>query len=441
MNPRRVALDILVRAESSDRYIDEILHQTFNRWDGESRDKRFVQELVFGVIRWKKYLDYYLSEQYRGRYDKAEYLVQTLLRIGLYQLTKMDSVPKHAALNETVALAKQVKNKRVAGLVNGVLRGILRNFDSLDAKVAAMDPPERLSIRESHPLWLVERWVDRYSGGEAQALCQWDNKTPNVTVRVNTTRISTDEFRSHLIKQGIDYSPSKYLPEFFILEQAQDVLQNNLFDPGWYAIQGEGAGLATSLVQPDPGDVVLDVCAAPGGKSTYLAQKFNSSNKMLAYDINPNRLKKINSLTKRLQLNNIRVAQADAAEDDFPNAKWILVDAPCTGTGVLDRRADARWNRESDGPERMATLQNRILQNIVRSTIPGGYIIYSTCSLEPEENWETIDRFLEQNPEFVVTTLEDTIPEKLIDSRGALMVEPHRHSMDGAFAVRLRREK
>ncbi len=439
MNPRKLAVNILIEAETSHQHIDTILHRKFAGWQGEDRDKRFVHELVLGVIRWERKLDYYLGKQYRGQYHKAEYQVKALLRIGLYQLLMMDAVPAHAALNETVELAKTLRNKKVAGLINGILRGVNRNLDSLNEQIDQMNPAKRLSIRESHPEWLVERWVERYGGGSATALCQWNNRTPSVTLRVNTIAISVENFLEKLTSLDIAFTRSKYLPEFIILKQAQDVLQNPAINPTWYAVQDQAAGIATSLVKPEPGDVVVDACAAPGGKATYLAQKF-ADNQILAYDVDPKRLEKVKSLAERLHLENVRTQVADATTFQYPVAKWFLLDVPCTGTGVLGKRADARWNREPGDPKKLADLQLKILKNVSQFTPINGYIIYSTCTLEPEENWGVLDRFLEQNPQFFVTNFQNEVEKKFLDSRGGLMILPQEHQMDGAFTVRLQRE-
>jgi len=440
LNSRELAVKILVESETSRQHIDTILHRKFAGWQGDDRDKRFVHELVLGVIRWQRKLDFYLSKQYRGQYHKVEHQVKALLQVGLYQLLMMDSVPAHAALNETVELAKNLRNKKVAGLVNGVLRGVKRNLDSLNKQIDEMSPAKRLSIRESHPEWLVERWVERYGGGQAAALCQWNNRTPSVTVRVNTLAISIEQFCKKLDELKIEYTPSKYLPEFLILEQAQEVLQNPEIKPVWYAVEDQAAGIATSLVQPEPEDLVIETCAAPGGKATYLAQKY-PENKIQAYDVDPNRLKKVESLAQRLHLENVQIKVADATSFKYPEAQWFLIDAPCTGTGVLGKRADARWNREPDDPEKMAELQLKILNNVSQFSPIDGYIVYSTCTLEPEENWDVVDRFLEQNPHFDVTDIQNDVEKQFLDSRGGLTILPQEHQMDGAFAVRLQRKK
>jgi len=439
LNSRELAVKILVQSETSNQHIDTILHQKFAGWQGDDRDKRFVHELVLGVIRWQRKLDFYLSKQYRGQYHKVEHQVRALLRVGLYQLLLMDSVPAHAALNETVELAKNFRNKKVAGLINGVLRGVKRNWDALNKQIDKMSPVERLSIRESHPEWLVERWVERYGGGQATALCQWNNRTPSVTIRVNITAIPVEQFCKKLDELNIEYAPSKYLPEFLILEQAQEVLQNSKIKPVWYAVQDQAAGIAPSLVKPDRDDLVIDTCAAPGGKATYLAQKYPGE-KILAYDVDPKRLKKVESLAQRLHLENVKTGVADATSFQYSEANWFLIDAPCTGTGVLGKRADARWNREPGDPEKMAELQLKILNNVCQFCPVDGYIVYSTCTLEPEENWDVIDRFLEQNPHFDVTDIQNDVEKKFLDSRGGLMILPQEHQMDGAFAVRLQRK-
>lgn len=439
MNPRKMAVEILVESDQSSEYLENILHRRFSHLNGTNRDKRFIQELVFGTTRWRNKLDFTIETQYQGQYHKAEYIVKALLRSGLYQMLMMDSVPEPVAINETVELAKTFNRKRVSGLINGVLRSIKRNRDSIQSEILSLDDVRRISVAQSHPEWLVERWIERYGTEDALQLCLWDNQAPPVTIRVNTTEIGVSEFSEQLIKQNIVHKRSRVLQEFFILDQAQQVLQNKAIDTKWYAVQDQAAGLAASLVEPKKNDIVLDCCAAPGGKTTFLAQRF-PEHQVQAFDVNAERLGKVNSLLNRLNLSNVLLEQADATTFDFPVSDWALLDVPCTGTGVLGKRVDARWRRIPDDIPRMVETQSAILQNVARAMNPGGVMVYSTCTLEPEENWGVVKKFLEQNTEFSILPLPENLPGNFRGKEGALKVLPHKHHMDGAFAVRLQRE-
>lgn len=440
MNPRKTAVEILVQAEHSSEYIEDILHQRFDQGNGSDRDKRFMQELVFGVTRWRNKLDYFIASQYQGQYHKAEHIVKALLRSGLYQMQMMDSVPAAVAINETVEVAKAFNRKRVSGLINGVLRSVKRNMNAIQKEILNLEDVQRISVAQSHPEWLVERWIDRYGEDGALKLCLWDNQAQAVTIRVNTNEISATEFSEHLIKRNIVHKCSKVLPEFFLLDRAQQVLQNTEINRAWYAVQDQAAGLTASLIEPNEDDVVLDCCAAPGGKTTYLAQRYPEQT-IRAFDISPERLAKVRSLSERLNLSNIEIEQADASAYDFPEVDWVLLDVPCTGTGVLGKRVDARWRRSPEDIPRMVETQFDILENVASAIKHGGVIVYSTCTLAPEENWGVVNKFLEQNGDFSILSLPEDLPDTYRDEGGALLVLPHKHQMDGAFAVRLRRDE
>jgi 16S rRNA (cytosine967-C5)-methyltransferase len=439
LNPRKAIIKILSQAEQSSRHVDVLLHDEFSHWEESSRDKRFIQEVVLGVTRYKLYLDFVLSTQYHGQLHKAEYDVLNLLRSGLYQMEFMDSVPPAVAINETVEVGKQVAGKRVSGLINGVLRSVKREHSGIEKKFRSLPEAKRLSVRESHPEWLVKRWIQRFGYDDARKLCQWNNRRPNVTVRVNTTQISVEKFAESLDTLGIEFAQSRHLAEFFELTQAQELFNSDQIPSSWFAVQDVAAGLTAALLKAGEDQLVLDACAAPGGKSTFILQRAPDSARLIAYDSNENRLRKVDSLAKQLQLTGLETRKADASEYDFPEADWILLDVPCTGTGVLAKRADSRWKKNPVDIKKLSELQYRILENAAQSLKPEGKIVYSTCTLEPEENWGVVKKFLEQNQDFTNIKVDGKIPESMVDERGALNILPHIHQMDGAFAVILTR--
>jgi len=439
LTPRDDAARILVQWETSQAYIEHIFHDWLTGYPGSDRDKRFLQELVYGTVRWKKRLDYIIATQYHGQYGKAEHLVRELLRLGLYQIIHMDSVPAAVAINETVESAKRLDKRQATGLINGVLRSVLRNLDEIEEQIFGLDPIPRISIQTSHPEWLVGRWMERYGEAETEALCQWNNLSPDVTLRVNTTRTSLEEFEKKLQRLEVPYEQSPHLKEFYILRESQSVFQGNSIPPEWYSVQDQAAGLAASCIAPEVGDRILAPCAGPGGKVTFLAQRYQGRTEIIAGDIDQARLGKVRRLAGRLGLENIRYICADAGEYPFPEASRILLDVPCTGTGVLGKRVDARWRRSPEDIRFFVALQEAILKNTAGSLGSGGVLVYSTCTLEPEENWGVIENFLETHPDFSIITLPAWIPDAWIDDRGAFFALPHKHRMDGAFAVRLKR--
>jgi 16S rRNA (cytosine967-C5)-methyltransferase len=336
-------------------------------------------------------------------------------------------------------VGKQVAGKRVSGLINGVLRSVKREHSGIEKKIRYLPEAKRLSVRESHPEWLVKRWIQRFGYDDARKLCQWNNRRPNVTVRVNTTQISVEKFAESLDTLGIEFAQSRHLAEFFELTQAQELFNSDQIPSSWFAVQDVAAGLTAALLKAGEDQLVLDACAAPGGKSTFILQRAPDSARLIAYDSNENRLRKVDSLAKQLQLTGLETRKADASEYDFPDADWILLDVPCTGTGVLAKRADSRWKKNPVDIKKLSELQYRILENAAQSLKPEGKIVYSTCTLEPEENWGVVKKFLEQNQDFTNIKVDGKIPESMVDERGALNILPHIHQMDGAFAVILTR--
>ena len=439
MNTRQTAFEILVQARKSSGYIDTILHRHFNSHHILPREKRFIQELVYGTVRMRRYLDFFIEQVYHGQFSKAEYAVQSLLRMGLYQMEFMDAVPSPVAIHETVELAKSLGKKKISGLINGVLRNIIRQKISLDQGLEDLPVTEKISVKYSHPEWLINRWMERFGEENTVALCEWNNQPQPVTVRVNTREVTVDDFLNRLEKNEIPFHQSEYLQEFFQVETGQKILQNVLFPAKSFAVQDQAAGLSASLIEPNPGDIVLDICAAPGGKTTYLMQRWNSDIKLSAYDVNKNRLEQVKQLVNQLGFSHISYQVTDASVFTFPEADWVLADVPCTGTGVLGKRVDARWHRSPEDIDRLATVQNQILNNVAKSVKPGGVVVYSTCTLEPEENRDIVNTFLKTHPDFRVKPLPEHIPWKLTDGQHGLMILPQLHHMDGAFAIRLER--
>lgn len=433
------AARLLEQWENSRQYIEDILHAHFREFSGDARDRRFLQEIVYGAVRWIGLLDYMLKTQYHGQFHKAEYLVKNLLRLGLYQILFMESVPEAVAIHETVESSKRLNKSEASGLINGVLRSVLRERKAIEAEIHGLEPVRRLSVQESHPEWLVQRWIDRYGEESAIQLCRWNNRSQDVTIRANTTQVSLDQIVSRMKREEIPFTQSEYLPEFFVLSKSQQLFSGNLIPDEWYAVQDQAAGLASSCVQPSRRDLVIDGCSAPGGKATYLRQRYGNSIDIFAGDISIERLKKVPQLIRRLQLSDLNYICMDARTYPLPKAERILLDVPCSGTGVMGKRVDARWRLEEKHISKFAGLQSGILNNASQALKPGGIFIYSTCTLEPEENWGIIENFLETHPDFSIITQPGWIPEQMMDQHNAMQTLPHRDRMDGAFTVRLQR--
>jgi len=433
---RQLAFSILLNAEMDrSRYIDDLLSSRFHGHAIPSRDKRWIMELVYGVTRLKLQLDARLQAVFKGRFRKAQYPLKVLLRMGAYQLIHMQT-PEHAAVNEMVKLARQVGQSRSANLVNAVLRHI-HTYSLEDVIKQSSSDLERLAIETSHPEWLLSKWIQRYDVPSLKALCAHDNSIPRTWIRRNIQHVAISDFEAFLSREGVSFTRSDILDVFYQIESGGSLLTTPEFKDGWFSFQDLAAGLVTSLIDAEQGQTILDACAAPGGKMAYLAEITGDRSPLIACDVSPSRLGKVSQNIQRLKLKGIDVRVKDAAVDQLPLADRILLDVPCSGTGVLNRRPDARWKRQAEDTASLVGIQSRILVNAWQSLNPGGKLIYATCTLEPEENWGVVDSVFDQLTGAVIKPIVEPALKAFIDERGALATLPWKHAMDGMFAVKL----
>ncbi len=439
-SPRELAYNTLLAAEKdSSRNIDDLLGNAFNSGGLTPQEKAWTMELVYGVTRMKLQLDGMIQTAFKGRYHKAQHAIKTLLRMGTFQLKHMHT-QEHAAINETVNLSKKVKQRRASGLVNAVLRKI-QKIELKELLESIDDDMRRISIEYSHPEWLLEKWSQRYEPAEITALCQTNNSAPGVWIRRNVQKVGSQEFETFLEHMDVKFEKSKILDSFYALESNASLFSSKEFHRGWFSAQDLAAGIVASLISPHQGDIIVDACAAPGGKMAYIAEIADPSVKIIAGDASHSRLLKVKENIQRLNLTGVEVQQLDATTDVMPIANKILLDVPCSGTGVLSRRPDARWKRQITDTDSLTGIQSKILRNSWNYLTPGGFILYATCTLEPEENWELIDSVMQDLKDAEIEAIEDQILKPYVDERGALSTLPWKHGMDGMFAVKIRKVK
>lgn len=430
----------MLRVEEKGAFVGLVSEADLESAPLAARDERQAREYVSGVTRWKRWLDFILGEFVKGNLENLEPPLRQVLRIGVYDLLMLDT-PPHAAVNEAVELTRSMVRPQAARLTNGVLRNVVRAMDALPEPATA-DEAERLAILNSHPTWMVRRWIGRYGRDATIDLLQANNSRPKFGLRVDQHRVTVEQYEEMLTALGVDHERSPYLDDFLRVSQLQSVLAEGHLKEGLVAVQDESAGMVVRVLDPRPGDRILDLCAAPGGKAIYAVERMQDEGELLAVDIHEGRLRLLKHAARAHGFKSIRTLAADGRTLDLADVGTfdrVLLDAPCSGLGVLSRRADLRWNRRERDIADLTRLQDELLHGASALVRPGGLLVYSSCTIEPEENEDRVEAFLANHPEFQAERADDLVPADVLDSNGRLLTLPHVHGVDGAFAARLRK--
>jgi 16S rRNA (cytosine967-C5)-methyltransferase len=440
---RKLALRVLRRVETSAGFADQLITALAAAQGLTPQARAFLRELTYGVLRWRNRLDWMLQQCSDHLLESLTPAVRNLLRLGAYQLCFMDHLPPYAAVSETVQLAKQVGHAGVVAYVNAVLRALERQRGTMSLPEIATDLLAYLTITQSHPRWLVERWLAAYGPQQAVAMCQADNMRPPLMVRVNRRRATRERLLTSLAADGCEVEPSCYAPDGVCIRSHAALDQLQSYRDGWFTVQDEAAILCGYLLTPEPGEQVLDACAAPGGKATHAAELMADSGKLLCLDHSDQRLNLVMENARRLGLQCLRgvVGKAEGIAFIRPFDR-ILVDAPCSGLGVIRRHPDAKWRK---GPEligMMARQQAAILAHLSQFVKPDGLLLYITCSTEAEENQYLVQEFLERHPNYALEAVTRDLPDAarvFAREGGWLQTWPGPEGLDGFFGARLRR--
>lgn len=442
-NPREIALAILHRVERRQAYADALLDARLRESALRQADGALLTRMVYGALRWRGRIDWVLRGLLRDPLDELDPVVRNLLRLGGYELLFLDRVPSYATVNELVALARRRAGPGKARLVNAVLRQVARRERD------AWSPPASGKDRDvaalvSHPSWLVDLWREQWGEVESRRLMEANNREAPLVLRVNGLRIDRDALVRRLRSRGLDARPGAWSPLAVRLRGSASPADLAEFRDGLCQVQGEASQMVGFLVDPKPGMRVLDVCAAPGGKTTHLAELMQDRGRIAACDVSDRGLAKLGDNARRLGLGCIRAHACDSARElpGEPAAfERVLVDAPCSGLGSLRSHPEIKWRRTEADLHRLAALQARILERAAGRVTPGGVLVYATCTLSRVENEQVVESFVERRPDFALEDAAAFLPAaaRAMTARGYLLALPHRHDTEGFFAARLRR--
>jgi 16S rRNA (cytosine967-C5)-methyltransferase len=440
---RRLALDLLCRIETVGVFADLEMSRLVKSTGLSSQARAFLRELVYGVLRWQARLDWLLGHCSNRRLETLTPPIRNLLRLGAYQLCMMDHIPSYAAVSETVQLAKQVGHAGVVAFINAVLRALERQRQAILLPEQETDLMGYLTITEAHPRWLIDRWLQREGAARTVMMCQANNRVPSLVVRTNRLRATRQRLIESLASQGCQVEPCHFAPDGIRLISHPPLEQLRSYTQGWFTVQDEAAMLCGYLLDPQPGERVLDACAAPGGKASQAAELMGDSGEVMCLDQSHRRLLRAARNYHRLGLQSLRLVAADATTVGFRCAfDCILVDAPCSGLGVLRRHPEAKWRKGPELISSMVTLQQAILHYVSRFLRPGGSLVYTTCSTEPEENQQVVQAFLDTHRDYQLDAATAYLPaaaHRFAESGTWFQTWPGPQGMDGFFGARLRR--
>ena len=413
---RETILTILVQIDSRQGYINILLSKSLDNKEISTRDAAFITEITYGVVRNRNKLDWAISQFSTKPLSETAVLIRNILRMGVYQLLFLDKVPDYAVCNESVQLAKKYGSPGIAKFVNGVLRNIIRNRENIRWPDKEKETALYISTIYSHPLYIIERWLKRFGFADTVKICQANNKIPPLVIRTNILKISRSDLKKIFEKENIKVIEGIFTEEALYVKGLSNITKFPAYREGLFQIQDEASILVSHLLEPLPGESVIDVCSAPGGKTTHLAQLMVNKGSLLAMDSNELRLLTVKSNCRRLGIDIVKAQQnngAILAEKYLKTADKVLIDVPCTGLGVLRRKPDLRWkDYDSKRFEKLTKLQGQILNTASCYLKIGGKLVYSTCSTEPEENEEAVSRFLEKHPDFELEDLSKFIKER-----------------------------
>ena len=442
---RDEALTILTKILREGAYSNIALKQGLDKSSLSRVDKALVTEIVNGTLKNLIKIDWIISQFTANNKSKISPLAEDIIRCGVYQIFYLDRVPDSAVCNECAELARKHSHEGVVKFVNGVLRNIARNKDGVKLPERSDMPERYLSIMYSHPEWMVKKWAGDYGLSFTEDLLKANNTAPLVSVRANSLKTTREKLKEMLIKEGIECEDGTYYSEALYLKGTSSIDALEAYKQGLFQVQDESSMLAAKILDPKPGELIIDVCSAPGGKATHMAELMKNEGKILARDVHDHKLRLISQSCKRLGITIVEPQLYNAKSLDgalVQKADRVMVDAPCSGLGVIRRKPDMRWKKEPDDFRELMRIQTSIMETSSRYVKKGGVLIYSTCTLNKNENLGVVESFLNKTSGFYLEDISKLLPEHLevkTAPQGYLELYPNIHGTDGFFIARLKR--
>ncbi|MCI5629579.1 MAG: 16S rRNA (cytosine(967)-C(5))-methyltransferase RsmB [Clostridium sp.] len=437
MKAREIAYKVLLDIEKNKNYSNMAINKHFKDVKMSNQDRGLATEIIYGVIENKYYIDYMIDKLSKVKTNKMEIYVKTLLRMGIYQIMFLNSISDYAAVNETVNLAKK-KNSKVSGFINGILRNVIRQKEEI-GKVKTKDDVDYLSIKYSYDKWMIRNWMIHFGKEFTEELLEANNERPNIYLRTNTLKITRDELIKKLEKQNIKAEKVNVVEEAIKVEHLKDIENNSLYKEGLFTVQDVSSMLVGKVMNPKENSLVLDVCSAPGGKTTHMATLMNNTGQVVSRDIYDHKLKLIKAASKRLGLTNVDVEEFDGMKFDRESIgkfDYVLADVPCSGLGIIRRKPEIKY-KEKEEFRQLPPIQKKILENASKYVKVGGTLIYSTCTIQDSENIDVVNEFLQKNKNFELVPIKEVNVDLENQEKGYMKIYPNVHNMDGFFISKL----
>lgn len=437
MNAREIAFKVLSDIEKNKNYSNMSINKHFKELEIKDQDRGFTTELIYGVIENRNYLDYVMNKLSKMKAEKMQMHVRIFLEMGIYQILFLDSVSDYAAVNETVNLVNGF-DKKSSGFVNAILRNVIRQKETI-AKVDITDNIMYLSTKYSYKPWMIKNWVEKFGQEFTEDLLDANNEKPSIYIRVNTLKTTREELMSKLSDMNIKCFKVSTLEEAIRVENLKNIENNKLFKDGLFTVQDISSMIVGKIVNPKENSRVLDICSAPGGKTTHLATIMNNTGHIVSRDIFEHKIKLINATANRLGLTNIEAQCFDASvldNDNIDKFDYVLADVPCSGLGIIRRKPEIKYKEKADLKE-LPSIQSKILKNASKYVKIDGVLVYSTCTIQDVENIDIINAFLKENDNFKLVPIDAVNVDVDNQDKGYLKIYPHIHGMDGFFIAKL----